>query len=59
VSFSLWKNIQLYDIPMNLLLSLRKIEMVPRQNKESYDPRRIWQVSTGFGNIVCTAVKGK
>ena len=52
-NFSLWKNIQQYDIPTSLLLSLRRTRMAQRQNTTFYGLRKIWQVSKGFGNIVC------
>ena len=38
---------------MSLLLSSRRTRMVQRQNTKFYGPRKIWQVSKGFGNIVC------
>ena len=31
--------------------------MARRQNKASYDLRKIWQANTSFGNIVCNAEK--
>ena len=34
-------------------MSSRRTRMVQRQNTKFYGLRKIWQVSKGFGNIVC------